>query len=60
VFGTIHYRAPGRMTQIECDSVQFLRPRDELPRAIDIVDANFTSGLTSEEYLERLRNGDFA
>jgi hypothetical protein len=60
LFGTIHYRAPGRMTQIECDSVQFLRPQDELPRAIDIVDANFTSGLTSEEYLERLRNGDFA
>jgi hypothetical protein len=48
------------MTQIECDSVQFLRPRDELPRASDIVDANFTGGLTSEEYLERLRNGDFA
>jgi hypothetical protein len=60
VFGTIYYRAPGQMTQIECDSVQFLRPRDELPRAVDIVDANFTGGLTSEEYLERLRNGDFA
>jgi hypothetical protein len=60
VFGTIHYRALGRITQIECDAVHFLRSRGELPRAGDIVDPNFTSGLRSEEYLERLRNGDLA
>jgi hypothetical protein len=58
VFGTIHYRALGRITQIECDAVQFLRPRDELPRPGEIIDRNFTGGLRSEEYLERLRSGE--
>ncbi len=58
VFGTIYYRALGHITQLEADAVQFLRPREELPRPGDIVDENFTNGLNSEEYLERLRNGD--
>ncbi len=40
--------------------VQFLRLSGELPRAGDIVDENFTGGLRSEEYLERLRNGDIS
>jgi len=56
VFGTIYYKALGQITQVESDAVQFLRPRDELPRANDIIDENFTGGLKSEEYLERLRN----
>jgi hypothetical protein len=58
VFGTIYYKALGQITQVESDAVQFLRPRDELPRANDIIDENFTGGLKSEEYLERLRNGN--
>jgi hypothetical protein len=60
VFGTIYYRALGRITQIEADAVQFLRPKGELPRPGDIVDETFTGGLKSEEYLERLRNGDLS
>jgi hypothetical protein len=58
VFGTIYYKAPGQITQVESDAVQFLRPREELPRASEIVDENFTGSLKSEEYLERLRNGN--
>ena len=57
VFGVIHYKAPGHVMQIDCDAIQFLRPREELPSARDIVDENFTGGLKSEEYLERLRSG---
>jgi hypothetical protein len=57
VLGTIYYRALGYITQLEADAVQFLRPKNELPRPGDIVDHNFTGGLKSEEYLERLRNG---
>jgi hypothetical protein len=60
VFGTIYYKALGQITQVETDAVQFLRPREELPRASEIVDENFTGGLKSEEYLERLRNGNFS
>jgi hypothetical protein len=60
VFGTIYYKALGQIMQIELDAVQFLRPREELPRASEIVDENFTGGLKSEEYLERLRNGNLS
>ena len=60
VFGIIHYKGLGRISQIEADAVQFLRPKGELPTANDIIDENFTGGLKSEEYLERLRNGDLS
>jgi len=60
VFGTIYYNALGQIMQVESDAVQFLRPREELPQASEIVDENFTGGLKSEEYLERLRNGNLS
>ena len=60
VVGTIHYRAGGHITQILCDQVQFLRPRSDLPSADDIINTNFTGGLSSEEYLERLRSGQLS
>jgi hypothetical protein len=60
VFGTIYYKALGQIMQVESDAVQFLRSREELPRSSDIVDENFTGGLKSEEYLERLRNGNLS
>ena len=60
VFGTIYYKALGQIMQVESDAVQFLPPSKELPRASEIVDENFTGGLKSEEYLERLRNGNLS
>ena len=60
VFGTIYYKTLDQITQVESDTVQFLQPREELPRASDIIDENFTGGLKSEEYLERLRNGNLS
>jgi hypothetical protein len=60
VFGIIYYKTLGQIMQIEADAVQFLRPREELPRANEILDENFTGGLRSEEYLERLRNGNLS
>ena len=60
VFGTIYYKALGQIFQVESDAVQFLRPREELPRPGEIVDEDFTGGLRSEEYLERLRNGNLS
>src|SRR3984893_14373285 len=60
VFGTIYYKALGQIIQVESDAVQFLRSREELPLASEIVDENVTGGLKSEEYLERLRNGELS
>lgn len=58
VFGTICYRGPGRISQMEASTIRFLRSRSELPDIDDIIDPNFTGGLRSEDYLEKLRDGD--
>jgi len=57
VFGTIHYRAQGKISQVEATRVRFLKARSELPDANAIIDPEFTGGLTSEEYLSRLHDG---
>ena len=55
--GRIFYIGPKNIEYIEVEDVRFFRPRQELPQIDDIIDENFTGGLRSEEYLERLRNG---
>lgn len=57
VFGRIFYDGPGRIDRLEAEVIRFLRPRNELPHFSDVVDVNFTGGLSAEEYLERMRNG---
>lgn len=58
VYGILHYRGLGQLAQIEAISIRFLRDRRELPDVDDILDENFTGGLSSEEYLTRLRDGN--
>ena len=60
VAGTIYYKSLGRISKIDADVVQFLRHRDELPSSSDIINKNFTGGLASAEYLEKLRNGELS
>jgi hypothetical protein len=60
VLGTIYYKSLGRISQIVADVVQFLRPPGELPSASEIVNEHFTGGLRSEDYLEKLRNGELS
>ena len=60
VFGTIHYSGPGRISHMEAIRIRFLRSRNDLPDIDDIIDPDFTGGLKSEDYLERLRNGDLS
>lgn len=59
-FGTIFYRAPGRLSHMEANTLRFLRRRSELPDVDDIIDPDFTGGIRSEEYLEKLRNGELS
>lgn len=56
-YGTLHFKGLGLLSRVDAISVRFLRGPSELPALNDIVDENFTGGLSSEEYLERLRNG---
>jgi hypothetical protein len=60
VLGVIHYRALGRIARMTADIVQFLPPSEHLPSADDITDDEFTGGLRTEEYLERLRSGNLS
>jgi len=57
LFGTIHYRSLGRIFQMEGTAVEWVPPRSGLPSIDDILDETFTGGLRSEEYLDRLRDG---
>jgi hypothetical protein len=57
VIGTIHYSGPGKVGHVDAVDLEFPRPKRELPNADDIIDENFTGGLRTEDYLERLRNG---
>lgn len=58
VSGIIHYKAPGRISSVEANSVRFLKESQELADISDIIDPDFTGGLRSEDYLEKLRNGE--
>ena len=57
VVGRLKYRGVGNLNYVEAIAVRFMRDRTELPELDDIQDENFTGGLSSEEYLERLRDG---
>ncbi len=57
VFGTIHYKSLGIIKQVDSLDVKFLRRRDQLPQIDDVEDENFTGGLRSEDYLEKLHDG---
>lgn len=58
VFGTVFYKSVGRIERVDVTQVRFLRERRDLPKVEDILDTDFTHGLRTEDYLERLRNGD--
>jgi hypothetical protein len=60
VYGTMHFKGLGILSQVEATQVRFLRDRSELPDYDQIVDENFTGGLRTEEYLARLRDGQLA
>lgn len=60
VIGLVHYRGPGRISHIEAHRLRFFRASVELPSTDDILDKDFTGGLSSEDYLEKLRDGRLA
>ena len=57
VHGRISFRGRGRISQMEDAEFRFFRDRIDIPQIDSILDKDFTEGLASEEYLERLRNG---
>lgn len=57
VYGLLHYKGIGLLSEVEAINVRFLRERRDLPDIDQIQDENFTGGLRSEEYLTRIRDG---
>jgi hypothetical protein len=55
VFGLLHFRRLGVIEHIDATNVEML-DIEQLPSMDEIVDPTFTGGLTTEEFLERLRN----
>lgn len=56
--GVLRYRSLGRVSQADVTRLEFADPARRLPGPTDVIDRQFTGGLSSEEYLERVRNGD--
>jgi hypothetical protein len=56
--GIIHYKALGVPSRIDATTIRFLRPSSELPNVEDILDEEFTGGMTTEDYLTALRDGE--
>lgn len=56
--GILKYRAVGKLSQAEVERLDFADPPEALPQVQDIIDKKFTHGLSSEEYLEKVRNGE--
>lgn len=57
IIGRLHFKAVGNLSHVDANRVRFFRTRSELPQVEDIVDPDFTGGLRSEDFLERLRDG---
>jgi hypothetical protein len=58
VYGTLYYKGLGILKEVDAVRIRFMPKNDELPTVGDILDKDFTGGLTSEEYLARLRDGE--
>lgn len=56
--GVLKYRSVGRLSQAEVSQLDFADPEQLLPQLEDIIDPDFTHGLSSHDYLERVRNGE--
>lgn len=58
VTGMVHFKALGKIDYVDADDFRLLKQRHELPSLDEILDETFTSGMRTEDYLEKLRNGE--
>jgi hypothetical protein len=57
VRGTLHYKAPHQLDRVTAEHVRVMPREDELPSLDEIIDRDFTGGLSTEDYLEWVRGG---
>ena len=51
--GMVYYRGLGAIEHLIANEIRVLKPRSDLPQFADIIDPDFTGGLSSIEYLAR-------
>ncbi|MGN7161749.1 hypothetical protein [Sphingomonas sp. SAFR-052] len=56
--GVLRYRSIGKLSQADVERLDFADPLEALPQVRDIINKQFTRGLTSGDYLEKVRNGE--
>lgn len=59
VRGILHYKGPHDLDYVKAESVRVMPGREALPTLDEIIDPEFTGGLSTEDYLEAVRNGRF-
>jgi hypothetical protein len=57
VRGALHFKAPHNLDFVTAEHVRIMPRREELPTLDEIIDPNFTGGLSTEDYLEAVRDG---
>jgi len=58
VMGMIYYKALAKVDYVEATDFRILRKNKDLPSVDEIQDDAFTNGIRSEEYLEKVWNGE--
>lgn len=58
VSGMVYFKALGKIDYVDAEDFRLLRQRHELPSLEEILDETFTNGMRTEDYLEKLRNGE--
>jgi hypothetical protein len=58
IFGTIFYKALGKIESIYSDRVQFFDDDSKLPSIDKIIDPTFAAGIESATYLKRIRDDE--
>ena len=57
VHGRIHFASGGKIDRVDAEGFRSLGRKTTIPQINDIIDPDFTGGLSAEDYLERLRDG---
>lgn len=57
VRGLLYFKQRGRIDRVVVHAIRFMPSESELPAPMDLIDPDYTGGLSTEAYLEAIRSG---
>lgn len=57
VRGLLYFKQKGRIDRVVVHDIRFMPSESELPTARDLIDPDYTGGLSTEAYLDAIRSG---